>query len=183
MYKARIDKGEKCQMNLKDALKGSTLKSGSLYICYISVLGKYIWWYNKEKQIPQDDKHLIVLRNAAKIHQTCLQTYHDLIAKNKKQDRSLYTAQDWKKYLIVSKKKDDPVLPRGKSSDFKLKMIELDRNIGHKSVMSIHELFIDRDDPAHLVDHVIHDMKVIGDASAEGENGMVRLFASSLSVD
>ena len=49
-YKARIDKGDKCQMNLKDALKGSTLTSGDLYICVITVLGKEIREYNKEKQ-------------------------------------------------------------------------------------------------------------------------------------
>ena len=70
--------------------------------------------------------------------------------------------------MIVRKRKDDPVLPRGKSSDVKLKMIELDRNIGHNSVMSIREFFIDRDEPAHLVDQVIHDMEGIGDTSAEG---------------
>ena len=42
-YKAIINKGEKCQMNFKDALKGSTLTSGSLYRCGIAVLGKDIW--------------------------------------------------------------------------------------------------------------------------------------------
>ena len=31
-YKAIIDKGEKCQMNLKDALKGSTLTDGKTRI-------------------------------------------------------------------------------------------------------------------------------------------------------
>ena len=41
-YKARIDKGENFQMNLKDALKGGTLTSGALYICGITVLGKDI---------------------------------------------------------------------------------------------------------------------------------------------
>ena len=40
-YKSRIDKGEKFQMNLKDALKGSTLTVCSLYRCGIAVLGKY----------------------------------------------------------------------------------------------------------------------------------------------
>ena len=59
-YKARIDEGENFQMNLKDALKGSALKSGALYRCVITVLGKYIWEYNKEYQRQQDDKHLIV---------------------------------------------------------------------------------------------------------------------------
>ena len=49
--------------------------------------------------------------------------------------------------------------------------------------MSMYSFFIDRDDPPHLVDQVIHDMKVIGDASAEGANGMVQLFAASLSFD
>ena len=50
-------------------------------------------------------------------------------------------------------------------------MIELYRKIGNKSVMSICELFIDRDDLDHLLDQAIHDMKVIGDASTEGANG------------
>ena len=63
----------------------------------------------------------------------------------------MYTAHDWANYLIVRKRKDDPVLPRGKSSDVKPKIIELDRKIGHKSVMSIRELSIDRDEPAHLL--------------------------------
>ena len=87
------------------------------------------------------------------------------------------------KYLIVRKRKDDPVLPRGKSSDVKPKMIELNRKIGHKSVMSIREFFIDRDETAHLVDQVIHYMEGIGHASAEGANGMGQLFAAALSVD
>ena len=34
---------------------------------------------------------------------------------------------------------------------------------------------VDRDEPAHLVDQVIHDMEVIGDTSAEGDNRMVQL--------
>ena len=50
-YKAIIDKGEKFQMNLKDALKGRTLTAGALYICGISVLGKDIREYKKDKQI------------------------------------------------------------------------------------------------------------------------------------
>ena len=62
-------------------------------------------------------------------------------------------------------------------------MIELDRKISYKSVMSIRELFIDRYEPAHLVDQVIHDMEVIRDTSAEGSNGMGQLFAAALSVD
>ena len=65
-YKARINKCKKCQMNLKDTLKGSTLTDGALYGCDTAVLGKYIWEDNKENQKQQDDKHLIVLRNAAK---------------------------------------------------------------------------------------------------------------------
>ena len=80
----------------------------------------------------------------------------------------MYTAHDWGNYLIVRKINYDPVLQRGKSSDVKPKMIELDRNIGHNSVMSICEFFVDRDDPSHLVDQVIHVMEGIGDASAEG---------------
>ena len=49
-YKARIDKGKKCQMNLKGALKGSTLTAGALYRCGVAVLGKDKWEYKKEKQ-------------------------------------------------------------------------------------------------------------------------------------
>ena len=75
----------------------------------------------------------------------------------------------------MRKIKDEPVLPRCNSSDVKPKMIELDSNIGHKSEMSICELFIDRDEPSHLVDQEIHDMEVILDASAEGDNGMGQL--------
>ena len=95
----------------------------------------------------------------------------------------MYTAQDWENYLIARKRKDDPVFPRGKSSGVKTKMIELDRNIGHNSVMSIREFFIDRDEPAHLVDQVIHDMEWIGDRSAEGANRMGPLLMAALSVD
>ena len=92
----------------------------------------------------------------------------------------MYTAQDWENYFIVRNRKNDPVLPRGKSSDVKPKMIELYRNINHNSVMSIHEFFIDIDKPAHLEDQVIHDIEVIGDTSAEGANRMGQLFATSL---
>ena len=95
----------------------------------------------------------------------------------------MYNAQYWENYFIVRKRKDDPVLPRGKSSDVKPKMIELDRKIGHNSVISIRELFIDRDEPSHLVDQVIRFMEVIGDTSADVANRMVRLFAVALSVD
>ena len=62
-------------------------------------------------------------------------------------------------------------------------MIELDRKIGHNSVMSICEFFVDRDDPSHLVDQVIHDMEGIGDTSAEGDNGMGQLFTADFLVD
>ena len=41
-YKERNDKGKIFQMNLKNALKGSTLTAGALYICGIVVLGKDI---------------------------------------------------------------------------------------------------------------------------------------------
>ena len=44
-------------------------------------------------------------------------------------------------------------------------MIDLDRNIGHKSVMYICQLFINRDKLSHQVYQVIHNMEVIGDAS------------------
>ena len=46
-YKARIDKGEKWQMNLKGALKGSTVKTGALYRCGIVVLRNDIWEHRK----------------------------------------------------------------------------------------------------------------------------------------
>ena len=62
-------------------------------------------------------------------------------------------------------------------------MIELERKIGHNSVMSIHELFIDRDDMVHIVKQVIHDMEVIGDTSTEGTNSMGQLFAAALSIN
>ena len=62
-------------------------------------------------------------------------------------------------------------------------MIELDRNIGHNIVMYIRELFIDRDDPADLVDQVIHYMEGIGDTSDEGSNRMGQLFTEDLLVD
>ena len=48
-------------------------------------------------------------------------------------------------------------------------MIELDRNIGHKSVTSINEFFIDRDELYHQVYQYIHEMD--------------KLFAADLSVD
>ena len=69
-YKARINKIKKIQMNLKDAMKGSTLTARSLYRCGIYILGKDIWEYKKEKQRQQDDKHLMVLQNSAKIHKS-----------------------------------------------------------------------------------------------------------------
>ena len=83
----------------------------------------------------------------------------------------------------MRKRNNDPTLPRVNSSDVKPKMIELDRKIGHKSVMSIRKFFIDRDEPAHLVYQAIHDMEVIGDASAEWSNGMDQLFVEALLVD
>ena len=49
--------------------------------------------------------------------------------------------------------------------------------------MSIREFFIDRDAPAHLVDHVIIYMEGIGNTSADGANRMGQLFAASLSVN
>ena len=62
-------------------------------------------------------------------------------------------------------------------------MIELYRKISHNSVMSICEFFIDRHEPAHLVDQVIRYMEGIGDTSAEGGNRMGQLFAAAFSVD
>ena len=61
-------------------------------------------------------------------------------------------------------------------------MIELDRNIGHNSVMSICGLLIDRYEPSHIVDHVIHEMEGIGDTSDEGSNRMGQLFMADFSV-
>ena len=58
-------------------------------------------------------------------------------------------------------------------------MIELDRKISHKSVMSIRKLFMDKDEPDHLVDQVIHEMEGIGGASAEEVNGMDQLFSAA----
>ena len=66
-YKARIYKGEKYQINFKEALKGGILTAGAIYRCSIAILGKDIWEYNKYKQKQQDDKQLIVLRKTAKI--------------------------------------------------------------------------------------------------------------------
>ena len=48
--------------------------------------------------------------------------------------------------------------------------------------MSIREFFMDIDELAHQVDRAIHDMEGIGDASAEGGNGMDQLLAVDLSV-
>ena len=62
-------------------------------------------------------------------------------------------------------------------------MIELNRKIGHKSVMSIRKFFIARDELAHLLDQVNNDMEVIGYASAEGYSDMDQVFAEALSVD
>ena len=42
---------------------------------------------------------------------------------------------------------------------------------------------MDRDDLSHLVEQAVHDMDSIGDASAEGANGMDQLFAEDFSVD
>ena len=81
------------------------------------------------------------------------------------------------------KRKDEPLLLRGESSDFKPKIIELDRKTGHKSVMSIREFLVDRYEPVHLVDQVIRDMEVIGCASSEGANTMDQLFSETFPVN
>ena len=138
--------------------------------------------YKKYKQTQQDDKYLTVLRNPAKSHQKCLQTYHDLITNKKIQNMSLCTVHDCTNYLIVRKRKNEPTLPRGKLSEVKPKIIEFYRKIGHKHFMSIFELFIDRVEPANL-DQAIHEMEVIGDTSTEGYNGMDKLFSTALSVN
>ena len=83
----------------------------------------------------------------------------------------------------MRRRKDDPDIPRGKSSDIKPKIIQLDRNIGNKNVTFIRELFIDRDETAHLVDQAIHDMDGIGDARSDGANGMDNLYAADFLVD
>ena len=137
----------------------------------------------KYKQTQQDDKYPTVLRNPAKSHQKCLQTYHDLIANKKIPGWSLYTAQDWKNHLIVTRKNYDPALPRGNSSDVKPNIIEVDTKIGHKYVMAISRFFMDRDDPDHLVDQMIHDMEGIGDSIAEVANIMDNCFVIYFSVD
>ena len=62
-------------------------------------------------------------------------------------------------------------------------MIELDRKIGHKSVMYIYKFFMDRDELAHLVDQAVHDMEIIGDTSSDGYNGIYQLFVERLSFD
>ena len=49
--------------------------------------------------------------------------------------------------------------------------------------MPIFELFIDVDELDHIVDQEIHNMEGIGDASAEGANGMGQLFVAFLSVN
>ena len=55
-------------------------------------------------------------------------------------------------------------------------MIELDRKIGHKIIMSIRKLFMDRDEPAYLAYQEINDMEGIRDAISEGNNGIDQLF-------
>ena len=85
--------------------------------------------------------------------------------------------------MIARRRNDEPDLPRGKSSDVKPKMVEFDRNIGHKSVMSIRELFMDRYEPTHPLYQAINDMERIGDASAEGKKIMDQFLALDLSVD
>ena len=101
----------------------------------------------------------------------------------KKQDRSLYTAQDWKNNFILRKRKYYLDFPRGKSSDIKHEMIELDGKIGHKIVMSIQGLFIYRYEPTYLVYQAIYDIEGIGYVSAKGGNGMYQLFVEDFSVD
>ena len=83
----------------------------------------------------------------------------------------------------MRRKKDDPALPRGNSSDVKPNIIEVDMKIGHKNVMAISSFFMDRDDPDHLLDQAIHYLERIGDTIAEGANGMDHLFMETLSVD
>ena len=65
--------------------------------------------------------------------------------------------------------KYDSDLQRGKSSDYKPKMVGLYRKIGHKSVMSIHYFFMDIYDLTHLLDQAIHGMEGIGESSSKGD--------------
>ena len=64
----------------------------------------------------------------------------------------MYNAQYWTNYFIVRRINYDPDLTRGKSSDVKTKLVELDRKVGHKNVISIRKLSMDRGEMAHLVD-------------------------------
>ena len=85
--------------------------------------------------------------------------------------------------MTARNRKDEPVLPRGKSSDVKPKITELDRKIGHNSFIYIHDLFIDRDEPYHLVYQLIRDMERIGDTSAEGGSRTGQFFAADFSIN
>ena len=76
----------------------------------------------------------------------------------------------------MRRKKDDPTLPRGNSSDVKPNIIEVEMKIGHKRVMAISRFFMDRDDPDHLVDQMIYDMEGIRDTIAEVANIMDNYF-------
>ena len=49
--------------------------------------------------------------------------------------------------------------------------------------MSIYELYMDRDEPAHLVYQTIPDMELIVDAIAEGVNWMYQLFVAYFLVN
>ena len=49
--------------------------------------------------------------------------------------------------------------------------------------MSVYTLSIDRYETTHLLDQVIHDMKGILDAIAEGDSGMDQLFSADLSTN
>ena len=62
-------------------------------------------------------------------------------------------------------------------------MIEFDRKIGHNSVMSSCELFIDRYELPHLLDQFIHDIEGIVDTSAERSNRIGQFFAEDFLVD
>ena len=60
--------------------------------------------------------------------------------------------------LDCEEDRDDPALPRHKSSNVKPKKVELERKIGHKIVMSIRKFSMHRDEMAHLVDQAVHGM-------------------------
>ena len=56
------------------------------------------------------------------------------------------------------------------------KWLDCTERLVTKSVMSIHYLFMDIYDLAHLLDQAIHGMEGIGGASSKGDNWMDQFF-------